>query len=65
MINNRFLRRPEVETTTGLSRSTIYLRMKQGRFPKTISLGGGLVGWKESDIQKWLDECIKESKQTS
>ncbi|MBR9886484.1 MAG: AlpA family transcriptional regulator [Oceanospirillales bacterium] len=61
----RFLRRPEVEKTTGLSRSTIYLRMEQGTFPKPIPLGGRLVGWKESDIQQWIEDRIKESEQAA
>lgn len=65
MMTIRFLRRPEVEKTTGLSRSTIYLRMEQGTFPKPIPLGGRLVGWKESDIQQWIEDRIKESEQAA
>ena len=37
------LRRKQVEQRTGLSRSTIYLRVSQGNFPKAASLGAG--GW--------------------
>nr|WP_320136672.1 AlpA family transcriptional regulator [uncultured Amphritea sp.] len=65
MMTIRFLRRPEVEKTTGLSRSTIYLRMEKGTFPKPIPLGGRLVGWKESDIQQWVEDRIKESEQAA
>jgi len=49
------LRRPLVEARTGLARSTIYEWMKQGTFPKPVALGARLVGWRESDIDAWLD----------
>jgi prophage regulatory protein len=50
----RVLRLPEVMTRVGLSRSTIYLRMNQGTFPKAISLGARACGWVESEIDAWL-----------
>jgi prophage regulatory protein len=52
------LRLPAVKTRTGLSRSTIYLRVSQGRFPRPVSLGGRAVGWVEDEIQCWLAERI-------
>jgi len=51
-----------VKEVTGLSRSTIYLRIKKGEFPKPISLGGRAVGWLESDIQRWLREQLELSR---
>lgn len=57
------LRRPQVEARTGLSRSTIYERMRRGRFPRPIQLGPRSVGWLESDINAWLDERIEETRQ--
>lgn len=51
----RILRRPDVEARTGLSRSTIYAWMARGEFPQPVALGARLVGWKESDIQAWLE----------
>jgi len=56
------LRLPEVKTRTGLSRSSIYLRVSEGRFPKSISLGGRAVGWIASEIDGWLDEQIIKSR---
>ena len=38
------LRRRVVQERTGLSRSTIYLRMAQGSFPKSVPLGVRAVG---------------------
>lgn len=56
------LRLPTVKARTGLSRSTIYLRIAEGRFPKPISLGGRAVGWLESEIDEWLDRQILDSR---
>ena len=50
----RLLRRPEVEARTGLARSTIYLWMAQGRFPRPVRLGVHMVGWIESELEEWL-----------
>lgn len=48
------LRRKQVEARTGLSRSTIYLRIQEGTFPKPLNLGVRSVGWVESEIDEWL-----------
>lgn len=52
------LRRRTVEARTGLSRSTIYLRMAQGTFPKSIPLGPRAIGWLESEIEAWLQAQV-------
>lgn len=51
----RVMRRPEVERTVGLSRSTIYAAMDRGEFPRPIRLGRRSVGWMSSDILNWLE----------
>lgn len=35
---------------TGLSRSTIYLRISNGVFTRPVSLGGRAVGWPASEV---------------
>lgn len=64
-MSNKILRLPEVKIKTGLSRSTIYLRMTKGTFPQTISLGERAIGWLDSDVDQWLDERIAASKVTN
>jgi prophage regulatory protein len=59
------LRLPAVKTRTGLSRSTIYLRVSQGTFPRPVSLGGRAVGWVEEEIQSWLAERIAASRKVA
>ena len=44
------LRFPLVRARTGLSRSTIYLKVSEGSFPRPISLSARSVGWVESEI---------------
>jgi len=53
------LRRKQVERETGLSRSTIYQRIKDGTFPPPIPLGpqgGRSVGWRAGDIERFLTD---------
>ncbi len=59
---NAVLRLPLVKARTGLSRSTIYLRIAEGSFPKPVSLGARAVGWLESDIEQWLTSRVEESR---
>lgn len=54
----RFIRLKEVMHVTGLGRSSIYNYMAEGRFPKTVSLGGRAVAWVESDIILWMAEKV-------
>jgi prophage regulatory protein len=45
----------DVITTTGLSRSTIYKKMDEGRFPKSLKLSETCVRWKDNEIAEWID----------
>ena len=58
----RFLRLPEVLERTGLSRSTIYVRLAEGRFPRPVALGGRAVGWIEAEVDEWVRQRIAESR---
>lgn len=59
------LRLPAVKACTGLSRSTIYLWMAEGTFPRAISLGDRSIGWIESEVQEWLDARIGQSRKAA
>jgi prophage regulatory protein len=59
---NAILRLPLVKARTGLSRSTIYLRIAEGLFPKPVSLGTRAVGWLEADIEGWLTQRVEISR---
>ena len=62
-MTDSILRLPAVKAATGLSRSTIYLRITEGTFPRPISLGRRAVGWAASDVSAWVDERIDASRQ--
>ncbi len=62
---HNILRLPAVKTRTGLSRSTIYLRISEDSFPRPISLGGRAVGWIESEIDEWLEQQIEASRKAA
>ena len=51
---DRLLRLDEVKRLTGLSRSTLYDRIKTGRFPATVEMVGNIAAWRESDVREWL-----------
>lgn len=71
----RILRRKQIETRTGLSRSTIYSRLNpkspnyDPTFPKPIELGRGMknppVGWLESEVESWLTAQIEQSRKAA
>ena len=44
------LRRRQVQAETGYSRSTIYVRIAQGLWPKPVSLGARAVGWPAREV---------------
>ena len=54
------LRRTDVEQRTGLKRSAIYARMKEGAFPKSVPLGGRSVAWVEEEIESWIEGRIEQ-----
>lgn len=65
------LRRKQVELKTGLSRSSIYAKMKKNpnrpldfdpSFPKPIHIGPKSVGWIETEINEWLTMQIEKSR---
>lgn len=67
----RIVRRKQVEARTGLSRSTIYakLRLNPKRprdfdptFPRPISIGAKAVGWVESEIDAWISAQVENSR---
>ncbi len=48
------LRPPEVMARTGLSRTTIWRRVKAGKFPAPLVLGENSIGWTAQSIEDWL-----------
>ena len=51
----RMLRFADVIECTGLSRTTIWRRIRAGTFPAPLSLGENSCGWPENLIQEWIE----------
>lgn len=48
------MRFPEVEAKVNRPRSSIYLMISQGLFPKPLKIGARAVGWRKSTVDAWL-----------
>jgi prophage regulatory protein len=56
------LRLPAVRAATGLGRTTIYMRVKDGSFPAPTRLGAKSVAWQQSAVAKWIEDQVRASK---
>jgi len=56
------LRLPQVKVRVGLQRTAIYDGVKDGTFPKPISLGRRCVAWRSDEIDAWIRERIVQSR---
>ncbi len=52
----KLLRLPRVQDLTGFGKSSIYAGVKSGTFPAPVRLSARAVGWRESDIDRWINE---------
>ena len=50
----RLIRIDEVLKRTGLSRSSLYRKMKTGDFPANVALGERARGWYECEVDHWI-----------
>lgn len=50
---DRLLRLRDVAFLVGLSKATIYRKLKLGEFPRPVCMGAS-VRWRESDIVAWI-----------
>ena len=67
----RFIRLPEVLTRTGYGRTSIYRKMEEGSFPRSVKLGSPLedpnvfdsraVAWIEHEVDQWIESMIEEN----
>lgn len=64
MSESRLLRLPAVVALTGLSRSTLYARAADGRFPKPIKLCTRASAWVASEVEHWVRDRISASRGT-
>ncbi|WP_051303149.1 helix-turn-helix transcriptional regulator [Psychromonas aquimarina] len=59
-INNNILSITDVCEKVNRSRTTLWIWVNQGLFPKPIKMGRRTLGWKEVDFNNWLDKQSQE-----
>ena len=67
---HRFIRLNEVLSRTGYGRTSIYRKMEDGSFPRSVKLGGPLedpnafdsraVAWIVDNVDQWIESRIEE-----
>ena len=67
---HRFIRLSEVMSRTGYGRTSIYRKMEDGTFPKSLKLGGPpkdpnefdsrAVAWIEDELDQWMESRIED-----
>ena len=66
----RFIRLPAVMSRTGYGRTSIYRKMEDGSFPKSLKLGGPpkdpnefdsrAIAWIEEEVDQWIESRIQD-----
>ncbi|MNV47570.1 Prophage CP4-57 regulatory protein (AlpA) [compost metagenome] len=46
----------DLQRVIGLSKWTVYNLMKTGDFPRPVQLTSKAVGWRTSDVEKWVND---------
>jgi prophage regulatory protein len=67
---HRFIRLSEVMSRTGYGRTSIYRKMEDGSFPKSLKLGGlpkdpnefdsRAIAWIEDEVDQWIESKIED-----
>lgn len=60
MVN--IIRLPDVMARTGLSRSSVFLKVKTGDMPKPIKLGVRATGWVAEEVDNWIKQRVAASR---
>ena len=55
--SDRFVREPERELITGLSRTTWWRMERYGKAPKRRRISANGVGWLLSELIDWMQSC--------
>ena len=67
---HRFIRLSEGMSRTGYGRTSIYRKMEDGSFPKSLKLGGPpkdpnefdsrAIAWIEDEVDQWIESRIED-----
>jgi prophage regulatory protein len=60
----RIIRLPEVIRKTGLSKSTIYDKLRNADFPVPVILGDRAIGFIEGELDAWMMNLPRQLERT-
>jgi prophage regulatory protein len=58
-VSDTIIRRAERQRRIGLSGSTLDRMERRGEFPRRVQLGPRSVGWRESEVDAWIQNRIR------
>jgi prophage regulatory protein len=64
-MSSRILKAKEVAERVSISTSQVYRLARDGRFPKPVKITENRSGWLETEVDQWIDECIRRSRLAS
>lgn len=56
---DRIVRLKTVLARTGLSRSTLYRKIREGTFPQQVRISIHGAGWRESVVNRWIADPVR------
>ena len=61
-MSSRILKAKEVAERVSISTSQVYRLARDGRFPQPLKITENRSGWLETEVDQWIDECIRRSR---
>jgi prophage regulatory protein len=55
-LNKAIYRQPEVLFLLGVSKTTLWRMVNDGKFPPPLKIGQRANGWKVTTVQEWLNK---------
>jgi prophage regulatory protein len=57
----KLLRISDVANKTTLAKSTLWIKISKGQFPKPIKISPAISVWKESEVDAWIESFFNPS----
>ena len=58
----KIYRKKELCQLLGISSATLYRRIKEGTFPRSIKVSDNIVGWLAVDLEDWFDNLVESQR---
>ena len=54
------MRQKQVASAIGFSRGHLWRMISQKRFPAPFKMGKRSIGWRQSEVQNWIDDLRRK-----